>query len=40
MFITNFFLNMFRASLCPSSGEQETVLLHLVYFSGSAGCGW
>ena len=24
MFIINFYLNMFRASLCPSSGEQRT----------------
>jgi hypothetical protein len=23
MFIINFYLNMFRASLCPSSGEQR-----------------
>jgi hypothetical protein len=37
MFIINFYLNMFRASLYPSSGEQSTPLLHLVYFSGSAG---
>jgi len=24
MFIINFYLNMFRASLCPSSGEKRT----------------
>jgi hypothetical protein len=24
MFIINFYLNMLRASLCPSSGEQRT----------------
>jgi hypothetical protein len=24
MFIINFYLNMFQASLCPSSGEQRT----------------
>ena len=24
MFIINFYLNMFRASFCPSSGEQRT----------------
>ena len=34
------FLNMFWASLCPSSGEQDRVLLHVVCCSGSAGCGW
>jgi len=31
------YLNMFWASLCPSSGEQDCVLLHMV-FSTSAGC--
>jgi len=35
-----YFLNMFRASLCPSSGEQDRVLLHVVCCAGSAGCGW
>ena len=44
MFIINFYLNMFRASLCPSSGEQRTryciwctalVLLDVV----GSGCG-
>ena len=76
MFIINFCLNMFRASLCRASWakckererknqqdatircllltsvstcfghhyanlqENKTVLLHLVYCAGSAGCGW
>jgi hypothetical protein len=26
--LSNFYLNMFRASLCPSSGEQECALPH------------
>ena len=30
---------MFRASLCPSSGEQDRVLLHMVFCTGCAGCG-
>jgi len=30
---------MFRASLCPSSGEQDRVLLHVVFCTGCAGCG-
>jgi len=30
---------MFRASLCPSSGEQDRVLLHMVFYTGCAGCG-
>ena len=30
---------MFRASLCPSSGEQDRVLLHVVFCSGCTGCG-
>jgi len=30
---------MFRASLCPSSGEQDRVLLHRVFCTGCAGCG-
>jgi len=29
---------MFRASLCPSSGEQDRVLLHMVFCTGCAGC--
>ena len=28
MFIINFCLNMFRASLCPSSGEQKHCVSH------------
>jgi len=31
---------MFRASLCTSSGEQDRVLLHMVFCTGCAGCGW
>ena len=27
--LSNFYLNMFRASLCPSSGEQECALPHI-----------
>jgi len=30
---------MFRASLCPSSAEQNRVLLHVVFCSGCAVCG-
>ena len=30
---------MFRPSLCPSSGEQDRVLLHMVFCSGYASCG-
>ena len=30
---------MFQASLCPSSGEQDRVLLHMVFCTGNAGCG-
>ena len=30
---------MFRASLCPSSGEQECALPHVVFCTGSDGCG-
>ena len=30
---------MLRASLCPSSGEQDRVLLLMVYCTGCAGCG-
>jgi len=37
--LSNFYLNMFRASLCPSSGEQDRVLLHMVFCTGCAGCG-
>jgi len=31
---------MFRASLCPSSGEKDRVLPHMVFCTGCAGCGW
>jgi len=31
---------MFRASLCPPSGEQDRVLLNVVFCTGCAGCGW
>ena len=31
MFIIKLYLNMFRASLCPSSGEQECALPHTVF---------
>ena len=37
--LSNFYLNMFRASLCPSSGEQECALPHMVFCTGCAGCG-
>jgi len=37
--LSNFYLNMFQASLCPSSGEQDRVLLHMVFCTGCAGCG-
>ena len=30
---------MFQASLCPSSGEQDRVLLYMVFCTGGAGCG-
>jgi len=30
---------MFRTSLCPLSGEQDRVLLHMVFCTGCAGCG-
>ena len=33
------YLNMFRASLCPSSGEQQCALPHMVFWTGSDGCG-
>ena len=35
----NFYLNMFRESLLPSSGEQEFILPHTVFCTGSDGCG-
>ena len=28
--LSNFYLHMFQASLCPSSREQDRVLLHMV----------
>ena len=37
--LSNFYLNMFRASLCPSSGEQECALPHMVFCTGSDDCG-
>ena len=37
--LSNFYLNMFQASLCPSSGKQDCVLLHMVFCTGCAGCG-
>jgi len=36
--LSNFYLNMLRASLCPSSREQDRVLLHMVLCIGCAGC--
>jgi hypothetical protein len=39
MFIIKIYLNMFRASLCPSSGEEECALPHMVLCTGSDGCG-
>ena len=39
MFIIKLYLNMFRASLCPSSGEQECSLPHMVFCTGCDGCG-
>ena len=38
--LSNFYLNMFRAPLCPSSGEQDCVLPHMVFCTGCAGCGF
>ena len=37
--LSNFYLNMFRASLCPSSAEQDRVLLYMAFCTGCAGCG-
>jgi len=37
--LSNFYLNMFRASLCPSTEEQDRVLLHMVFCTGCACCG-
>ena len=39
MFLSNNYLNMFRASLCPPSGEQECALPHMLFCTGCAGCG-
>ena len=36
--LSNFYLNMFRASLCPSSGDQECALPYMVFCIGCAGC--
>ena len=36
--LSNYF-NMFRASLCPSSGEQFCALPHMVFCTGGDGCG-
>jgi len=30
---------MFRASLFPSSGEEDSVLLHMLFCTGCARCG-
>ena len=38
-FLSNFYLNMFRASICPSSGEKECALPHMVLCTGCDGCG-
>ena len=38
--LSNFYLNMFRASLCPSSGVQDRVMPHMVFCTGCAGCSW
>ena len=37
--LSNFYLNTFRASLCPSSGEQECALPYMVFCTGCGGCG-
>jgi len=37
--LSNFYLNMFRASLCPSSEEQECAQPHMVFCTGCDGCG-
>jgi len=37
--LLNFYLNMFRASLCLSSTEQDRILPHMVFCTGCAGCG-
>jgi len=37
--LSNFYLNMFLASLCPSSGEQDRVIPHMLFTTGCAGPG-
>jgi len=37
--LSNFYLSMFRALLCPYSGEQDCVLPHMVFCTGCAICG-
>ena len=37
--LSNFYLNMFRTSLCPSSGEQKCAQPHMVFYTGCDGCG-
>ena len=39
MFIIKIYLNMFRASLCSSSGEQECALPYMVFCTVCDGCG-
>jgi len=36
--LSNFYLNMFWASLCPSSGEQDRVFLNMVFCTRCASC--
>jgi len=35
--LSNFYLKMFRAPLCPSSGEQDSVLLRMVFCTVTRG---
>ena len=37
--LSNFYLNIFPASLCPSSGDKECALPHMVFCTGSVSCG-
>jgi len=37
--LSDFYLNMFQVSSCPSSWEQDHVLPHTVFCTGCAGCG-
>jgi hypothetical protein len=37
--LSNVYINMFRALLCPSSGEQDCELPHMVFSTGCAGRG-